>query len=106
VERAPDTELEIEELDGEPVPDELQGSLAPPLSAASPVPVGPLPAQVLAVAAGGFLAGAATFALVRRRRARVATLRSRRERGPVGELVQIVGSRSLLVDVHLLGGRN
>ena len=86
-----------------------------------------LPAvQAAAVAAGGFVAGAAVVGLVHRRQRRATALakgrragrigpasrsrlgsRSRsvsRSRPPAAELVQIVGSRSLLVDVHLLGG--
>jgi hypothetical protein len=75
--------------------------------------------QAAAVAAGGFVAGAAVAGLVTRRRrsspalakGRAGRRLSRRGRrgggtpGP-GELMQIVGSRSLLVDVHLLGGRD
>jgi hypothetical protein len=74
-----------------------------------------LPAvQAAAVAAGGFVAGAAVVGLVTRRQRRSALSKARskprlgRRRGAgtsAGELVQIVGSRSLLVDVHLLGGR-
>jgi hypothetical protein len=76
--------------------------------------------QAAAVAAGGFVAGAAVVGLVHRHQQRSSTLakgtragrigapsRSRlggRSRPPAAELVQIVGSRSLLVDVHLLGG--
>ena len=75
--------------------------------------------QAAAVAAGGFVAGAAVVGLVNRRhRNSSASAKGRRasravragrspragERG--GELVQIIGSRSLLVDVHLLGGRD
>ena len=74
--------------------------------------------QAAAVAAGSFVAGAAVVGLVHRRR-RTALARGRsprrlnRARTPrrdsrsakgAGELLQIVGSRSLLVDVHLLGG--
>jgi hypothetical protein len=74
--------------------------------------------QAAAVAAGGFVAGAAVVGLVHRRR-RTALAKGRgarrlnRARSPrrdsrsankAGELLQIVGSRSLLVDVHLLGG--
>lgn len=73
--------------------------------------------QAAAVAAGGFVAGAAVVGLVARRQRHTAALaksrgagrlaRGRRRGGApsAGELVQIVGSRSLLVDVHLLGGR-
>ena len=66
--------------------------------------------QAAAVAAGGFVAGAAVVGLVHRRQRRSLLLaKSRRGsklgRGSrAGELVQIVGSRSLLLDVHLLGG--
>lgn len=78
---------------------------------------GTLPAvQAAAVAAGGFVAGAAVVGLVARRQRRSQALargrqagrrlaRGRRRSG-AGELVQIVGSRSLLLDVHLLGGRD
>ena len=72
--------------------------------------------QAAAVAAGGFVAGAAVLSLVHRRNRPVSPVKPRRGgRGPgrgtrekggssrAGELVQIVGSRSLLVDVHLLG---
>jgi hypothetical protein len=65
------------------------------------------------VAAGGFVAGAAVVGLVQRHQRRSAALgKGRRARGlgrgsrvapSAGELVQIVSSRSLLVDVHLLG---
>jgi hypothetical protein len=72
--------------------------------------------QAAAVAAGGFVAGAAVVGLVHRRHRHSNALakgrrgadlgRARRGRatGRAGELIQIVGSRSLLVDVHLLGG--
>jgi hypothetical protein len=73
--------------------------------------------QAAAVAAGGFVAGAAVVGLVHRRRQRLTLAKGRRagrrlsrgrrdanSGGKAGELLQIVGSRSLLVDVHLLGG--
>jgi hypothetical protein len=100
---------EVEVLDAIPV-------LAPEPSRAL---VSSLPPTVrmAAVAAGGFVAGAAIVGLVHRR-GRHGSASPRRERagrglgragrpsraGRAGELVQIVGSRSLLVDVHLLGG--
>jgi hypothetical protein len=73
---------------------------------------GVIPAvQAAAVAAGGFVAGAAVVGLVQRRQRHSAAIAKggRRRRGAArtasvgGELVQIVSSRSLLVDVHLLG---
>jgi len=73
-----------------------------------------LPAvQAAAAAAGGFVAGAAVAGLMHRRHTRAPagarrsrTLGRRRSggRGAAPELLQIVGSRSLLLDVHLLGG--
>jgi hypothetical protein len=61
----------------------------------------PLPRGPVAVAAGGVTAGAVVVALARalrlRRRARVARRRRRELRRT------IVGTRSFLVDVHLLG---
>jgi hypothetical protein len=73
--------------------------------------------QVLAAAAGGFVAGAAVVGLVNRRQRNSAALAQgrragrvlsrgagRRGAGSADERLQIVGSRSLLVDVHLLGG--
>jgi len=76
--------------------------------------------QAAAVAAGGFVAGAAVVGLASRRHRRPSVQSgsrrrshglgrgSREKRGgsKAGELVQIVSSRSLLVDVHLLGGRD
>jgi hypothetical protein len=100
---------EVEVLDAIPV-------LAPEPSRAL---VGSLTPSVrmAAVAAGGFVAGAAIVGLVHRRGRRGATPPKRERRGRglgragrpsragrAGELVQVVGSRSLLVDVHLLGG--
>jgi hypothetical protein len=59
-----------------------------------------LPAvQAAAVAATSFVAGAATLALVRRHTAR--KLARRQPRRPLDAL-PIVGSRSFLVDVHLI----
>lgn len=68
--------------------------------------------QTAAVAAGGFLAGAAFLGLVRRRHSRKAVSaqaraprrlgRARKRSKRPGEIA-IVGSRSFLVDVHLLG---
>jgi hypothetical protein len=62
-----------------------------------------LPAvQAAAAAATGFVAGAATIALVRRRSSRKVTRAQRRvPRRPV-EMLPIVASRTFLVDVHLI----
>jgi hypothetical protein len=112
---------EIEEVDALPV---LSG---PPQILSTHAGRGALPServgtvlpavQAAAVAAGGFVAGAAVVGLVHRRHKRAASAalsRGRRGAGDrgrrggrvtgAGELLQIVGSRSLLLDVHLLGG--
>ena len=75
----------------------------PVLAEAHPVAVthGPLPAvQAAAVAATGFVAGAATLALVRRHSARKLARRTVPRRAV--DMLPIVGSRTFIVDVHLL----
>jgi hypothetical protein len=78
------------------------------------VPRGATPiVQTAAVAAGSFVAGAAVLGLVHRRQTRRAALAAARPRRrmaragarakQVGEIAEIVASRSLLVDVHVLG---
>ena len=65
-------------------------ALEPARPAALPV------AQTAAVAATGFVAGAATVVVARRRSARRAARRG---------ALSVIGSRSFLVDIHLLGPR-
>lgn len=55
-----------------------------------------------AMAATGFMAGAATVAVVRARADRKQTRRERRRARKRKEMLQVVASRSFLVDVHLL----
>ena len=97
----------------------VQGELVEPRPAAGALEqsrrAAALPAvQAAAAAAGGFVAGAAVVGLVGRHRRRARARRrspeprprprgSRRNAG-AAERLQIVGSRSLLLDVHLLGG--
>ena len=83
-----------ETVDGVPVLAEVR--------AIEPVSPPALPAvQAAAAAATGFVAGAATLALVRRRSARkIARAGNRQRRGAEG--LSIVASRSFLVDVHLI----
>ena len=57
--------------------------------------------QAAAVAATSFVAGAATIAVMRRRGARKA-LRRRKRSTRAGEVLEIVSSRSFLIDVHLV----
>ena len=80
-------------VDGLPV-------LAADVRVIEPVPAaGVVPArQAAALAATTFVAGAATVAIVNRRRTK-APLRKRKRKSAIGE---IVGSNSFLVDVHLL----
>jgi hypothetical protein len=65
--------------------------------------------QAAAVAATGFVAGAATVALARRHAARKANpaLRKRRKaKRRRGDVIDVVASRSFLVDIHLLSPRD
>jgi hypothetical protein len=86
---------EEETVDGLPVLAEVR-----PIERASAVA---LPAvQAAAAAATGFVAGAATVALVRRRTARKSARAQRSvPRRPV-DMLPIVGSRTFLVDVHMI----
>jgi hypothetical protein len=102
-----------EEVDALLVESEERIVLAAPHSALPATRGGMVPAvQAAAVAAGGFVAGAAVVGLVSRRHNRAALtagatprrrLLRRSPRGRV-EALQIVSTRSLLVDIHLLGG--
>jgi len=82
---------------------------------------GALPVRAAtALAAGGFVAGAAVVGIVSRRQRRSSALargrrrprlpavrpgrrRSSRKAPPAAERLQILGTRKLLIDVHLLG---
>jgi hypothetical protein len=66
----------------------------------APVPAALPAAQAVAVAATGFVAGAATIALVKRHSARKVARRSASRRAV--DLLPIVGTRTFLVDVHLI----
>lgn len=104
IERSEDSEV----VDAVPVPAERPGG-SREIVRRVPAPI----VQTAAVAAGGLLAGAAMLGVVQRRKARRAALTAARPRRRIaragqgakraGELVEIVASRSLLVDVHLLG---
>jgi hypothetical protein len=63
-----------------------------------------LPAvQAAAAAATGFVAGAATIALVRRHSTRKLARTQRKAPKRPMDMLPIVGSRTFLVDVHLIG---
>jgi len=87
----PDSDDDAEVVDGLPVPAGPPPVLEPVRAAQVPV------AHAAALAATGFVAGAATAAMVSRWRLRPS--RRRRKKGMMGE---IVASNSFLVDVHLL----
>jgi hypothetical protein len=88
-------DVDVEVVDGYPVVAEVRA-----IERASPAS---LPAvQAAAAAATGFVAGAATVALVRRRAARKTARNGKGARRAV-DLLPIVGSRSFLVDVHVIG---
>ncbi len=87
---------EEEVVDGLPVLAEVR--------AIEPAPPSGLPAvQAAAAAATGFVAGAATLAVVRRRRTRKTARRQRGLARRATEVLPVIGSRTFLVDVHLLG---
>jgi hypothetical protein len=118
-----DSAGDIEELEEVDLLEEVEVLDAIPVLAPEPsrAIVGSLTPTVrtVAVAAGGFVAGAAVVGLLHQRgrrdspsfrRDRVSRGSSRGSRRPretsrAAELVQIVGTRSVLVDVHLLSGR-
>jgi hypothetical protein len=90
VSESPEDFQDEEVVDGLPVP------AAP--AVVEPALPAPVPArQAAALAATGFVAGAATVAVVHRRRSRVP--RRKRKKNGLGD---IVASNSFLVDVHLL----
>jgi hypothetical protein len=118
---------EAEVIDGVPVLGEQPALASAPATGAVPGSAGrvralavrmPAPVQSAVAVLGGVLAGAAIVGLVRRRSRRRSGALARRSpiralrrgsdrgrRGPASEIVQVVASRSLLVDVHLLGSR-
>ena len=100
VEPAPDLVEPEETVDGVPV-------LAAEVRALErAVPRRQLPAvQAAAVAATGFVAGAATVVAISRHvssRSR-SPLKRRRKRDAGPEVMSVLGTRSFLLDVHLLG---
>lgn len=85
--------------------EELDAVLVPATARAiEPLRTAPLAVQAAAVAATGFVAGAATIAVVRHHRVKKAAKKQRRT--AQRQLASVVASRSFLVDVHLLGGRD
>jgi hypothetical protein len=62
-----------------------------------------LPASAATVAATGFVAGVATAAVMRRRSTRKLARRRGKGGRRVLDALPVVGTRSFLVDVHLIG---
>jgi hypothetical protein len=88
-------EPDVEIVDGYPVLAEVRA-----VERASPAS---LPAvQAAAAAATGFVAGAATVALVKRRAARKQAARNGRSSRRPADLLSIAATRSFLVDVHVI----
>jgi|SRR5689334_17568890 hypothetical protein len=98
---APRSPEAYEEVDAVPVLAEDPGELAPSPSAAGAGLV--VAKQAAAVAATSFAAGVATVAVVRGARAVRAR---RRTRGRGHQIAPVLGTRSFLIDVHLLGSRD
>jgi len=91
---------EPEEVDGLPVlsSDDAHTAVAPAEPAGSLIPS----RQVAALAATGFVAGAATVAIVHRRRGSKLPRRLRKKANKRVGFGEVVASNSFLVDVHLL----
>jgi hypothetical protein len=92
----PAQELVVEEVDAVIV--------AEPRALPERRPPGQLVKAQAAVAAGSFVAGAATAVVVAHRRAKKASRRTGRGRRG-GAALEVAASRSFLVDVHLLQKR-
>jgi hypothetical protein len=92
----PPTEPGEEVVDGLPVLAEVR-TIEHPTQASLPA------VQAAAAAATGFVAGAATIALIKRRAARKAARIGKLGPRRAADMLPIVASRSFLVDVHVIG---
>ena len=90
-----EVESDVEVVDGLPVVAEVR-------TIERGLPAGLPAVQVAAVAATGFVAGAATVAIVKRRAARKVARSGRGGSRRAVDLLPIAASRSFLVDVHVL----
>ncbi|WP_205697269.1 hypothetical protein [Conexibacter sp. SYSU D00693] len=97
-----DAQEEPEVVDAEVVPLRRVPAVAEPAPERSRalLPTAPVAVQAAAVAATGFVAGAATLAVARRVSARRSAKVAPRRRTAGG--LPVLASRSFLVDVHLL----
>ncbi|HEY8762604.1 MAG TPA: hypothetical protein VIM18_00290 [Solirubrobacteraceae bacterium] len=94
MELAVSPDQEVETVEGVPVLAEVRP--------VQPVPTALPAVQAAAAAATGFVAGAATLALVRRHSARKLARAQRSAPRRTVDLLPIVGTRTFLVDVHLI----
>ncbi len=88
-------------VDGEPVFEDgtdEDGSVVPSFGAAL-APVAAPAVQAVAAAATGFVAGAATLAIARRASARRVSRTALRRRA---DALPVLGTRSFLIDIHML----
>jgi hypothetical protein len=91
-----DDDAEEETVDGVPVLAEVR--------TIEPVPSASLPTvQAAAAAATGFVAGAATITLLKRRSARKLARGARSGPRRAVDTLPIVGTRTFLIDIHLVG---
>lgn len=91
-------------MTGEPEPEEeVHGALVEvePAPLAETRSLSPMAVQTAAVAGAGFLAGATAIAVLRGRRSGALRLGGRRRKGRL----DVVGTRTFLVDVHLVDRR-
>ena len=91
----------VEVIDGLPVLAERAEAPAGAPAAGGGVVAAVPSRQVAALAAGGFMAGAATVAMVHRRKSKSLSKRLRKKKGRAS-IGEVVTSNSFLVDVHLL----
>jgi hypothetical protein len=95
---------EEETVEGLPVLAEVRAIDPPGAGAIDRPSAAALPAvQAAAAVATGFVAGAATIALVKRHNGRKVSRASRSASRRAADLLPIVGSRTFLVDIHLIG---
>jgi len=92
----PPTDSEAEVVEGLPVLAEVR-TIDRPSPASLPA------VQAAAAAATGFVAGAATVALIRRRATRKVARNGKPGARRAADMLPIAASRSFLVDVHVIG---
>jgi hypothetical protein len=100
---AAETTADEEIVDALPVPAGEAVGTPVPASRGWLLPGNPVVTQAATVAVGGFAAGVVTVAAVRHRRVIREARRRRRARKSLGKIIH---TKSFLIDVHLLSGRD